>query len=492
MKGNENKKVVVVGAGIAGLTAGIYAARSGFDVTIIEQHTIVGGMCTSWKRKGYFFEGAINWLTGSAPGTALNNVWRDTGALSDQIKVFYHDPFHSVEWEGKTIKLYRDIDKTCDEFKEISPKDTKAIEQFRSDVKALTKMRMPVMDVKGVKAEKPVKMPMKDMMKMVPSIPKMRRLSQMTCGEYAEQFQHEGIRFVMSFMPGEYVATSLIFTAATLAAGDGGYPEGGSIPMVQRMSKTYKELGGTLLLNTKVKQVLIENGAVTGVELEDRVLKADAVIITQEILAAVDKLFESTPKEAWIEELRQKIKPAAGTFVGIGIRASVPETPDFMLDEPIICADITYHNISFTNYSRFKDYAPEGGTTLTTCFMDETYDYWKKVREEGRYEEEKQKVAEQLIKVISKKYPQAEGKIEVIDIATPLTYERYTGASRGSWMAVMGRGEANKEYPCELEEAKGVYFAGHRAMLPGGLPVALSSGRKAAQKVCRQFNVMFR
>jgi phytoene dehydrogenase-like protein len=44
---------MVIGAGIAGLTAGIYAARSGFDVTIIEQHSIVGGMCTSWKRKGY-------------------------------------------------------------------------------------------------------------------------------------------------------------------------------------------------------------------------------------------------------------------------------------------------------------------------------------------------------------------------------------------------------------------------------------------------------
>jgi len=55
-----SKKVIIVGAGIAGLTAAVYAKRSGFDVTLIEQHSIVGGMCTSWKRKGYLFEGAMD------------------------------------------------------------------------------------------------------------------------------------------------------------------------------------------------------------------------------------------------------------------------------------------------------------------------------------------------------------------------------------------------------------------------------------------------
>jgi len=48
------KKVIIVGGGIAGLSAGIYAMQSGFDVTILEMHTIPGGNCTSWKRKGYF------------------------------------------------------------------------------------------------------------------------------------------------------------------------------------------------------------------------------------------------------------------------------------------------------------------------------------------------------------------------------------------------------------------------------------------------------
>ncbi|HOE56630.1 MAG TPA: oleate hydratase, partial [Bacillota bacterium] len=56
------KKVIIVGAGIAGLTAGVYALQSGFDTTIYESHTIPGGACTSWRRKGYLFEGGLLWL----------------------------------------------------------------------------------------------------------------------------------------------------------------------------------------------------------------------------------------------------------------------------------------------------------------------------------------------------------------------------------------------------------------------------------------------
>ncbi|HOO28715.1 MAG TPA: FAD-dependent oxidoreductase, partial [Lachnospiraceae bacterium] len=47
------KKVIIAGAGIAGLTAGIYARQSGFEVTIYESHAIAGGASTSWRRNGY-------------------------------------------------------------------------------------------------------------------------------------------------------------------------------------------------------------------------------------------------------------------------------------------------------------------------------------------------------------------------------------------------------------------------------------------------------
>jgi len=124
--------------------------------------------------------------------------------------------------------------------------------------------------------------------------------------------------------------------------------------------------------------------------------------------------------------------------------------------------------------------------------MGDSYDFWKKARDEGRYEAEKRAVAEQIVSALCRKHPGAEGKVEVVDFATPLTYERYTGASKGSWMSVLGKGETpTSSCPCTLEDTKGVYFAGHRVRLPGGLPSALVSGRDAAQMVCRQFDAVF-
>jgi len=49
------KKVAIIGAGVSGMTAAIYCLKSGFDVTVYEKHSISGGLCTSWTRKGIYF-----------------------------------------------------------------------------------------------------------------------------------------------------------------------------------------------------------------------------------------------------------------------------------------------------------------------------------------------------------------------------------------------------------------------------------------------------
>ena len=491
-----SKKVVVVGAGIAGLTAAVYAKRSGFDVTLIEQHSIVGGMCTSWKRKGYLFEGAIHWLTGSSQKTEVYQIWKDTGALSEDVPVSLKDPFFSVEHNGQIINLYRDIDKTVEHLKTLSPDDAKLLKKLAKDVKALSKMQMPIADIKGVKAKNPKRMTYGFLLKMLPAIPVLRRLGKITCADFARQFKHPAIQRLFRIVPDDYSATSFAFTLATLHTGDGGYPQGGSLAMVQRMAKTFTDLGGTLLLNTQVQKVNISNEdadgthSVTGVTLTNETIDADAVIVAQETTAALDKLFDTPPDDEWVKKLNNNKKPAICTFISIGVRAELPDViiPEWTLEKPITFGDVTINEVSFYSY---RNYAPEGGTALTTISFGDTYDFWKKAKDEGRYDEEKQALAEQFSRALFEKYPECEGKIEVIDIATPLTYERYTGAYRGSWMSIMEPGDKMTPYPGECEKISGLYFAGHRLMPPGGLPSAAASGFKTAQMLCRQFDVMF-
>jgi len=286
------------------------------------------------------------------------------------------------------------------------------------------------------------------------------------------------------------------FTLATLHAGDGGYPDGGSLAMVQRMAKTFTDLGGKLLLNTQVQKVGISNdgirgeGTVTGVSLANEILEADAVVITQETVAALGQLFETPLSDEWINELKTNLKSAICTFIGIGVRAELPDgmLPEWKLKTPITFADKEINELSFYSY---RQYAPDGGTALTTISFGDTYDFWEKAKAEGRYEQEKQALAEQYTRALCEKYPECEGKVEVVDIATPLTYERYTGAYRGAWMSITGPGDAMTQYPGDCKNISGLFFAGHRLVPPGGLPSAAASGRKVAQMVCKHFNVVF-
>ena len=487
-----SKKIIIVGAGIAGLTAGIYARRSGFDVTLIEKHSISGGMCTSWKRKGYLFEGAMHWLTGSSPKTKIHKIWRDTGALSDDTAIFLHDPFVSVECGGKTICLYRDIDKTAKHLLSVAPEDTNLIHQLVKDVKSLSKMQMPVFDIKGVKSKEPQKMSPGVMFDMLPALPTMNRLGKLSCREYIERFGSKGIQRILRVVPDDYQASSLIFTLATLNSGDGGSPEGGSLALASRMEKTFIDLGGNLLLNTQVQKINIENGVATGVALSDKTLTADAVIVAQETISAVNQLFDKPLNEPWLEELSKNAKSTNCTFVGIGVRAEMPNLiPEWKLSSPIHYAEETLEHLSFYSYSGYDGYAPKGGTAITTAFLDNTYDFWKRAKDEGNYKELKQALAEQICKALCDKYPQATDNIEVIDIATPLTYERYTSAYQGSWMTGIGTKDKMKQYPSAVRSVQNLYFAGHRLIPPGGLPAAAMSGRNAAQHICRQFGTVF-
>ena len=487
------KKIIVIGAGISGLAAAIYAKRSGFDVTLCEQHSIAGGMCTSWKRKGYLFEGAVHWMTGSSPKTEMYQIWKETGALGDNVKVFLPEIFAAVEQNNQIIYLYRDIEKTAEHLSSVSPDDRKKLRRMVSEVKAFSNMQMPIFDIKGVKTKNPKRFTFNTLLKMLPAFSVIGRLNKISSKDYTQQLNHHGIRRLLRIVPDDYSAVSLIATLSTLDTGDGGYPDGGSLGIVNRMVKTLEDLGGKLLLKTKVKKVIIKNGTVTGVKLENETLDADAVIVTQETIAASGMLFDIPLEEKWLTELYKNTKPAACVFISVGIRTKISQIPipAWESEQPINFAGKTFTNIFFNNYAEHEGYAPKGCSALTTALIGDTYDFWKKAKDEGRYEEEKRVLADQISRVICKKYPQVEGNIEVIDIATPLTYERYTGAYHGSWMSITAPGDKMKAYPGFLKNINGLYFAGHRIMSPGGLPVAAFTGRQAAQMVCRQFGTVF-
>ena len=493
------KKVIVIGGGIAGLGAGIYALRCGFDVKVFEMHTLAGGMCTSWKREGYLFEGGMHWLTGSGKKEDSHALWRTIGALDDSVSIHYPEPFIEFDWQGTPIRFYRDVDATERHWLALSPADAKEIKKFCNNVRKLSKLGMPVFDLKGVKVTQKRRLPLSLFFSSLLAMHRMRAHSKVSMEAYAARFSHEGIREMFRSLPDAEKSIAMLYLLmGTLSRGDGGFPEGGSLPFVQRIVNTFKALGGELHRNARVSQVLVDKGKATGVLVCDKTgtnktWPADAVIVTVDTMAMAH-LFETPPKAPWLEKMRKVTAPTMVTFVSLGVNANLKNYPSyylFKLPKPLEFLGKEYPCLAVSNYASHRSYSPEGKSALTLQLPGDTYDFWKKAQEEGRYTQEKQKLAEAVIAALEVQMPEIKNQVEVWDIATPLTYERYCGNWKGSWMTEITPDMDWDAYPATLEGLEGVYFAGQRMMPPGGLPVAMMSGRAAVQYLCRDTGTVF-
>src|SRR5580698_1998489 len=115
----DGSKVIIIGAGIAGLSCGCYLQMNGIQTEILEAGDLPGGLCTSWHRGPYVFDGCLRWLMGAQPPSAFYQIWTELGAIAGR-KVFIHDEVLRIEWpDGRILRVPSDLDKLALEFKKI-------------------------------------------------------------------------------------------------------------------------------------------------------------------------------------------------------------------------------------------------------------------------------------------------------------------------------------------------------------------------------------
>ncbi len=100
------RKIVIIGGGIAGLSTGCYGRMNGYDTEIFEMHTIPGGVCTGWQRKGYTFDGCLHFLVGTGPANPLHQVWQEVGAF-DPKRVVDHEVFGDIVLPDGRVLTHR-------------------------------------------------------------------------------------------------------------------------------------------------------------------------------------------------------------------------------------------------------------------------------------------------------------------------------------------------------------------------------------------------
>ena len=261
------KKIVIIGGGISGLTAGIFALLNGYDATILEKNDDVGGLCTGWTRKGWYIDGCIHWLTGTKKEYDTYKNWKTLGAFNKDEDLIFLPSWGSFEYQGTTVTFWSDLKRAEKEWLAISPIDKKPIKWFFKCVRKLGSFEVP--------AEAPIPLfrfrsYFLFIIRMIKTFPHYLLSTKMTCEGFAKKFESKALQnALIKAQPGDGNLYSMAFSYATVASGNGGLIKGGSRLMTRRMGDKFISLGGDLRLNSPVKQIVVENKKVSKVILED-------------------------------------------------------------------------------------------------------------------------------------------------------------------------------------------------------------------------------
>ena len=138
-------------------------------------------------------------------------------------------------------------------------------------------------------------------------------------------------------------------------------------------------------------------------------------------------------------------------------------------------------------YGYDEIYIKDGKCVMQTCLTqsDADYEYWKSLPKRD-YEENKKNLVAEIMKRICNQFPAYEDNIEYLDAWTPLTYERYCNAYHGSYMSFITTPQGKQiQLNGRIKGIKNLYLAGQWVNSPGGLPVAVSSGKFAVQRILK-------
>jgi all-trans-retinol 13,14-reductase len=491
--------VIVIGAGMGGLTCGAFLAKEGLSVLVAEQHSEPGGCCTSFRRKGFTFDTGIEDVAGAERGGMLYNVLEELG-LEDEIKFIELTPRTRIVGSDYNIPS-TPPEGLAKELKRMFPGEGMSIDAFVQDCKAVISEMMALAetapDLLGFGGM------MGLMVKFLFKSPKLRRYGGKSYRQaLAESFKEPKLRAILgSLLAGvtEWAATTPMMALGMSAFQ---YPRGGTQALAATLAKGVTKHGGDLALKTLVKKIVVEDGKTTGVELADGTMVRSRYVVSnadgrQTFLKLISEQHLS-PKLA--KELKETRLTDPVFLVSLGVDIDLKAmgfdgtTIIYNRSDNIddICGgDAEKCSLVIMMHSLLDpSQAPEGMATvqIMTLFPYDYMSYWKREKDGTRgkeYTELKEALADKLIVSAEKVIPQLSKHIVCKDIATPLTYERYTlnceGASHG-WFPAPGAKMRSQKTPF-----KNLYQAGHWTFPGPGISAVALSGRNAAKLVLGKF-----
>jgi len=478
---------IVIGTGIAGLTAAATLACEGAKVLVLEKNKTPGGYLQSFTRKGATFDSCVDCFSGLDSNGPITYLLEALG-VRDELDIIKVDPIRTSifpavsDGEGQmTIEVHGDLKRYIEELKGFFPHEALGIDSFfvvLSDIYS---------DIKGW-GEGLINTAVRPVM----PVNLMKYRSYTFAQVLDSHIKDEKLKAVLSdrcpfigLPPGEVSAVGM--TALIMSYFSGAYRiKGGGQRLADAFVRGIRGKGGEVLFEKEVVAIGCENGAASSVTTADGceftarhiISNADYTATTRRLLKAGQEVTAAVKSET-LPEVSSSFfilyMLAEIDLSGLGNTSSIGFYPSFDMDLNFgkgaeFSAD---SSIGITIPTVLDPgLAPDGQHIIIAHEMT-SFDYTDSWRRD------KGVLSEKVLQKASRAIPGLIGGVIFKEAATPATLMRYTGGEKG---AAYGWKQTTALRPVK-SPLKNLYFAGHWEGIGGGVLAAVYSGLKAAREI---------
>ncbi len=467
---------------------------NGYTASIFEMHNVPGGLCTAWERKGYRFDISMHMLMGSKSGK-FHEMWKELG-VPDKFRFHYHDHVALIEGRGERLNFSTDRATLYKELMRISPKDKRQIRKFVRLIFGPDMMKASTSQPKELTTfSDSVRM----IFRILPLVGTFYKYGKLTIQQFAERFKHpflrEAIRFIVDTPGWPMIDFPMIPLSGFIRSGvtEAGVPLGGSQQVAYTIASRFRQKGGTFHYGNRVTDLIIEEGKVCGIELEDGTRhRSDTVIWTGDGHTLIYDILKEKYIDERIKDMYESWIPVRSiVHVMLGVNKDLSKEPHHVFwdpGEPITIAGKEHKWLSILHHCFDKSMAPEGRSVVEVWY-DTEYNYWEELhRDKEAYTAEKKRIADYTVEQLDKRWPGFKSSVQVIDVPTPATYVRYTGNWKGSpdgWYVTPAN--MQKQEPLrKLPGLEGLWMAGQWTAPFTGTVMAALTGRQVIQLMCHE------
>lgn len=508
--------VVIIGAGVSGLTAAALLSKAGLKVCVLERHRIIGGYLQGFERKGFIFDTAIHWLNQFGKTGSVAHVFNYLGP--DFPKPVEMKNIHRHIADGYEYLLTNNPDELKNKLIQDFPHEEKGIIRFFEAAKVVAKVsnRFPQFFISNETKS--------GLEKSLYKIKQLRIIFPII--KYAlyggEKGVEKGLRKFFSdekllgIFRSEIDLLSCLFPIAWAYNNDYQNPPiGGSQVIPEWLETKIDKNESEIVLSADVFKIDIENGVFKGVKYRKRLKEYE--VKAKHLIAAcdVDVLYRKLlPPEVVPEKIKQRLDDSElySSSVTLSIALTCKAEDLGFGDEMIQMFNETTPRMEHSSGDPHKSFisilapsvrdktlAPENHGTLNVfvpAWMDYGNNWGTALNAKGEYDRNetykqlKEEFAQIIIDRIEKEIcPNLREHILFYEVATPITYYRYTHNKNGTMMGTRpGRKNMQLRVSHYQTPVKNIVIGGHWAELGGGVPIAVKAAYNASLIVLKDQN----